>query len=48
MPSKKHFAEAVLNGWEKSDIEISHWVVVVEKHKNPGSPESLNNNNKYL
>ena len=41
MPSKKRFAEAVLNGWEKFGIEISHWVVAVEKHKNPGSPESL-------
>ena len=40
MPSKKRFAEAVLNGWEKFGIEISHWVVAVEKHKNPGSPES--------
>ena len=25
MPSKKRFAEAVLNGWEKFGIEISHW-----------------------
>ena len=48
MPSKKHFADAVLNGWEKSDIEISHWVVALEKHKNPGSPESLESSGNHF
>ena len=48
MPSKKHFAEAVLNGWEKSGIEISHWVVAVEKHTNPGSPESLESSDNHF
>ena len=48
MPSKKRFAEAVLNGWEKFGIEISYWVVAVEKHKNPGSPESLESSDIYF
>ena len=48
MPSRKHFEEAVLNGWEKSGIEISHWVVTAEKYKNPSSPESPESSDNYF
>ena len=42
MTSKKRFAEAVLNGWEKFGIEISHWVVAVEKNKILTALKALN------
>lgn len=33
--SRNHFAETVVQGWERNGVKVAHWVVSMERHAQP-------------